>query len=633
MRVVGTAGHVDHGKSTLVKALTGINPDRLKEEQTREMTIELGFAWLTLPGAEEVGIVDVPGHRDFIENMLAGVGGIDAALFVIAVDEGVMPQTREHLAILDLLQIHGGVIALTKMDMAESSEWTELVEEDVRRVMQGTILENAPIVRVSARNGSGLDELKHVLADILKESPPRLDLGRPRLPIDRVFSIAGFGTVVTGTLSDGKLHIGEEVEILPSGLSGRIRGLQNHRRKEEIALPGGRTAVNINGIDVNQIQRGEILSHPGTYHTTRRVDVNFRLLKDASQPLKHYAEVKLFIGAAEVQGRVRLLGVEQINPGNEGWLQIELAQPVVAVRGDRYILRRPSPGETMGGGMVIDPQPKGRHKRFAKDIILRLRELGEGSALDILLQVCQAHGAAPISKIFSQTQLSDDQFIQTIQEAVTSGRIVDLEHTQDFTPKSESLIMTQIQWEKETQKILVEIEQYHNHFPFRKGIPREELKSRLKYPARLFSSLLQNLTQVSRITESGNFVASVAHRIEYNEKQKEKVDLLFKHFDERPYSPPTVEECQNEIGEEITSALVDLGELVMVSADIVFRKRDYEYLVSEVKSIISNQGEITVANFRDRFKTSRRYALAFLEYLDAVGVTIRDGDKRIIKQH
>jgi selenocysteine-specific elongation factor len=257
--------------------------------------------------------------------------------------------------------------------------------------------------------------------------------------------------------------------------------------------------------------------------------------------------------------------------------------------------------------------------------------LAEGSALDILLQVCQASGAASISKINAQTQLSDDKFTQAIQEAVLSGRIVNLEHTEDFTPKSESLIMTQVQWEKETHKILVEIEQYHNHFPFRKGIPREELKSRLKYPARLFTALLQNLTQASLITENGNFVASAAHRIEFNDKQKVKVNLLFELFDQHPYSPPTVEECRNEVGEEITSALVDLGELVMVSTDIVFRKRDYEYLVGEVKNMISKQGEITVANFRDRFKTSRRYALAFLEYLDAVGITIRDGDKRIIK--
>ena len=253
MRVIGTAGHVDHGKSTLVEALTGTHPDRLKEEREREMTIDLGFAWLVLPTGEEIGIIDVPGHRDFIENMLAGVGGIDAALFVVAADEGVMPQTREHLAILDLLQIQGGVVALTKTDLVEDSDWLDLVEEDLHKALSGTILQEAPVVRVSAHRREGLEQLLQALGDCLAERPPRLDLGRPRLPVDRVFSVAGFGTVVTGTLSDGQLRVGDEVEILPHGTRGRVRGLQTHKRKEEIAVPGSRTAINISGIQLDQI--------------------------------------------------------------------------------------------------------------------------------------------------------------------------------------------------------------------------------------------------------------------------------------------------------------------------------------------------------------------------------------------
>ena len=254
MRVIGTAGHVDHGKSTLIEALTGIHPDRLKEEREREMTIDLGFAWLELPGGEPVGIVDVPGHRDFIENMLAGIGGIDAALFVVAADEGVMPQTREHLAILDILQINGGIIVLTKIDMVSDGEWLDLVEEDVRRVVAGTILQDAPIMRVSAKNNLGLSELLVTLEEVLEEKPPRQDLGRPRLPVDRVFSIAGFGTVVTGTMSDGHLQVGDEVEILPGGTHGRIRGLQTHKQKEELAIPGSRTAINISGVGLGGVK-------------------------------------------------------------------------------------------------------------------------------------------------------------------------------------------------------------------------------------------------------------------------------------------------------------------------------------------------------------------------------------------
>ncbi|MBI3738073.1 MAG: selenocysteine-specific translation elongation factor, partial [Chloroflexi bacterium] len=333
MRVIGTAGHVDHGKSTLIAALTGTHPDRLKEEQAREMTIELGFGWLTLPDGEEIGIVDVPGHRDFIENMLAGVGGIDAALLVIAADEGVMPQTKEHLAILDLLEIPTGLIVLTKTDLINDNDWLNMIEADVQTAVQHTILQDAPIVRVSARTRSCLAQLTATLANILRDKPARLDLGRPRLPIDRVFAMEGFGTVVTGTLTDGHLALGDAVEILPSGLRGRVRGLQTHKKKEESAFPGSRTAVNISGIAAEQIQRGEVLTRPGQYHATRRADARFRLLKDATSPLKHSSEVKVFVGTSETIATVRLLGTEELSPGEEGWIQLELRGPIVAVRG------------------------------------------------------------------------------------------------------------------------------------------------------------------------------------------------------------------------------------------------------------------------------------------------------------
>ena len=386
MRVIGTAGHVDHGKSTLVTALTGINPDRLKEEQEREMTIDLGFAWMALPDGEPVGIVDVPGHRDFIENMLAGVGGIDAVLFVVAADEGVMPQTREHLTILDILQVQGGVIALTKCDLVDDPEWLELVKNDVRQAVQGTILADAPLVAVSAFTGAGLDELKNTLGAVLAERLPRPDLGRPRLPVDRVFSMPGFGTVVTGTLVDGVFRIGDEVEILPGGLRGRVRGLQAHKHSEESAAPGSRTAINIAGLSHEQVRRGDVIAHPGVYLPTSWLDVHFRLVADASSPLKHNTECKLFIGAAEVPVRLRLLGSEELLPGQEGWLQLELRQPVVAMRGDNYLLRRPSPGETLGGGVVVDPQPAGRHKRFDAEILQQLETLAQGSPTELLLR-------------------------------------------------------------------------------------------------------------------------------------------------------------------------------------------------------------------------------------------------------
>ncbi len=302
MRVIGTAGHVDHGKSTLVHALTGIDPDRLKEEKEREMTIDLGFAWLTLPSGERVGIVDVPGHKDFIKNMLAGVGGIDAALFVVAADEGVMPQTREHLAILDLLQVPGGVVALTKVDMAEDEDWLELVEADLLDVLEGTVLDGAAMVRCSARTGEGLETLMAELDRYLATSAPRRDMGRPRLPVDRVFTIAGFGTVVTGTLSDGTLTTGQEVEIQPSGLKARIRGLQTHKEKIEPAVPGSRVAINLTGVSIDDVTRGDVVTTPGWLRPTTLVDCHLRYLADAPLPLKHNAAVDFFSGAAETPG-------------------------------------------------------------------------------------------------------------------------------------------------------------------------------------------------------------------------------------------------------------------------------------------------------------------------------------------
>ena len=365
MHIIGTAGHVDHGKSTLVTALTGINPDRLKEEHQREMTIELGFASLTLPDGEKVGLIDVPGHRDFIGNMLAGIGGIDAVLLVIAADEGVSAQTREHLAILDLLHITRGLVVLTKLDLVTDPDWLELVELEAREILQHTSLENAPILKISARTGAGIPDLLGSLQHLLKDLPAKPDLGRPRLPVDRVFSLTGFGTVVTGTLLDGSLELGDEVVSLPEGISGRIRGLQNHNQKLQRVTPGSRAALNISGIDKHQLVRGSVIAKPGSYEPTALLDVHFRYLPELTQELRHNTQVKLFIGSGEAGGQVRLLGKETLEPGDEAFLQIRLAHPVVAARGDRFIIRLPSPAETLGGGVVLDPHGAGHARNGA----------------------------------------------------------------------------------------------------------------------------------------------------------------------------------------------------------------------------------------------------------------------------
>jgi len=646
MRVIGTAGHVDHGKSTLIQALTGTHPDRLKEEQEREMTIDLGFAWLTLPPVEgsstgeEVGIIDVPGHRDFIENMLAGVGGIDAALFVVAADEGVMPQTREHLAILDLLQIQGGVVALTKVDLVDDEEWLDLVESDLQQVLTGTVLQDAPIVRVSARTGRGLTQLLEALSACLKDRPPRVDFGRPRMPIDRAFTIAGFGTVVTGTLQDGTLRVGDEIEVLPQGLRGRIRGLQTHKRKEDIAGPGRRTAVNISGIPLEQIQRGSVVAHPGDYRPTRRVDVGFRLLPDASTSIKHNMEVKFYLGAAEVLARLRLLGTEELRPGETGWLQLELSEPVVAARGDRYILRRPSPGETLGGGSVVDPHPGRRHKRFSEDTLKRLEALSQGSPADVLLQALLAAGAAPLKDVIISSNLDSGSVEQAISELLHSGLLISLEPVEpagmeQAVPRSQDLVTSRGFWERITSQMLHEVENYHRSQPLRRGMPREELKSRMKSllrgDARLFNLTLRRLVAAGELIETGPLIHRPAHTVRFSPQQQQAVDRLLSRFAASPYSPPTVKECQAEVGEDLFAALLDLGYLVSVAPDVAFRHSDYEHMVAEVRSLIQARGQVTAAEVRDHFNTSRRYVLALLEHLDAAGVTRRDGDVRRLR--
>ena len=628
MQVIGTAGHVDHGKSTLIAALTGVHPDRLKEEREREMTIDLGFGWLTLPDGNEVGIVDVPGHRDFIENMLAGIGGIDAALLVIAADEGVMPQTREHLAILDLLQIPAGLIVLTKIDLAPDSGWLDLVSSDIRAAVAGTVLSDAPILPVSAKTKSGLDVLISNLQLLLQEKPSRPDLGRPRLPIDRVFSMPGFGTVVTGTLTDGALSLGDEVEILPGGRKGRVRGLQTHKKKEERSAPGSRTAVNISGVALEEIQRGEVVVRPDQYQPTRRADVRLRLLKDISAPLEHASEVKVFLGTAETIANVRVLGAQELAPGQEGWVQLELRDPLVAVRGDRLILRRPSPGETLGGGILVDPQPKGRHKRFDEAVLKSLESLVGGSPADVLLEAALALGAAPVKDVIARSRLESDPAESALKELLGNGQLINLE---EGAWKMDGMVMPASQWNALQEKTLQIVAEYHKSFPLRKGVPREELKSKLKLTPRIFNALVAFNVKRSTLNEVASVVARPNYHVTFDAAQQAKVTGLMRKFAAHPFATPSVKECQAELGEEILNALIEMGELKTVSAEVVFRTKDYETMVAKVKTALQQKGQVTLAEVRDLLDTTRKYVQALLEHLDAIGITAREGDVRKLK--
>lgn len=619
--VIGTAGHVDHGKSTLVEALTGIDPDRLAEEKEREMTIDLGFAWLTLPDGASIGIVDVPGHRDFIENMLAGVGGIDAALFVIAADEGVMPQTREHLAILDLLAVRGGVVALTKVDMVEDEDWLALVTAEVGEVLAGTVLESAPIVPVSARTGEGLEALLSALGEVLAERPPRPDLGRPRLPVDRVFSMSGFGTVVTGTLMDGTIVVGSEIEIQPSGRKARVRGAQSHKEKLEAVRPGSRVALNLAGLDVDDLQRGDVISLPGMLAGSKLVDAAFRHLPDAPRPLKHNAEVKLFIGAAEVLARVRLLGAEQLLPGEDGWLQLRLSDPVAVVRGDRFILRYPSPGVTVGGGTLVDPHPARRWRRFDPQVIERLATLASGTPEDVIRQALESaqEGLSPV-ELAEQTGLSREDVGATLTLLQESGQAFDLGGGRIFGAGA---------WERMVSGVQAILASYHAANPLKPGMPREELRSRLAMSGKGFAAAMDMALAAGSVAGEGVWLWLPDHEVRLSEAQQAQVDALLAQFAANPASPPSVKESLAAVGEDVYQVLLARGDLVAVSSDVVFDASAYNQMVEAVRSHLTTQESITVAQARDMFGTSRKYVLALLEHLDYAGVTRRIGDERV----
>jgi selenocysteine-specific elongation factor len=639
VRVIGTAGHVDHGKSTLVEALTGIDPDRLKEEKEREMTIDLGFAWLTLPSGEQVGVVDVPGHQDFVKNMLAGVGGIEAALFIVAADESVMPQTREHLAILDLLKVPTGIVALTKVDLAESEEWIELVEAEVMEVVEGTILEGAPIVPVSAITGRGLDRLLETLDQVLTGIPPRTDRGRPRLPVDRVFTVSGFGTVVTGTLSDGNLRVGQDVEISPTGLKARIRGLQTHKHKIDVAVPGSRVAINLTGMSKDELKRGDVITVPGWLEPTQLVDVRLDYLSDAPRELRHNQQVELYSGAAEVMAHARLLGTRSLAPGQSGWVQFRLAERIPIVKGDRFIIRQPSPSITIGGGVVVDPLPRRRHRRFRPEVIERLEMLAHGTPADLLLETLDRRGPMPARTLIADVGLPSEAAAEALHQLLQEERVfmlspepVQAEAGSKPLASSPQYVASPAGWATLRSRVRGEVAEFHHAQPLRQGMPREALKSRLKLETRLFNEIVARAITQGVLVEDKNIIRLPEHSVQFSPEQQEAIDRLLHDFRRAPYTTPSYKDSVAAVGEDVVLALVEGGQLVRLGPDVLLLRETYEELVVWVKTHISEHGSVNVAQVRDAFDTSRKYALALLEYLDDQRITKRVGDERVLRQ-
>jgi selenocysteine-specific elongation factor len=573
--------------------------------------------------------------------MLAGVGGIDAALFVVAADEGVMPQTTEHLAILDLLEIQGGVVALTKVDLAEDEEWLELVTADLIETLEGTCLESARIVQVSARTGVGIDDLKTALDTYLEATPQRPDRGRPRLPIDRAFTLPGFGTVVTGTLVEGSLHIGQEVEIQPVGLKTRIRGLQTHKEKIEIAVPGSRVAINLTGVSKDQLARGNVVTTPGWLHPTTLVDVQLRYLPDSPRELRHNTQVDFFSGAAEVPARVRLLGTERLSPGETGWAQLRLTKSVPLVKGDRYIIRQPSPSRTLGGGVVVNSHPGRRHRRFQASVIERLETMAHGTPEEIVLQALEARQPCEARDLVDHTTLPADVTAKAIRQLLHSGQAILLDGPPDETDlpqpsASKRFLYSATGWRTLLDNVHSTLETYHGEHPLRQGMDREELKSRLArtvrgLSGRAFNAIVTRGADEGQLTEWQTLVHLPDHTVSFTPQQQRQVDELLALFRRQPFTTPSVADCEASLGPDLLAALVEQGDLIRVSDDVLFLAETYEQMVRRVTDHIRRHGDIAIAQVRDMFDASRKYALALMEHLDERRVTKRVGDVRVLR--
>jgi selenocysteine-specific elongation factor len=589
------------------------------------MTIDLGFAWLRLPNGVEVSIVDVPGHERFIHNMLAGVGGIDIALLVVAADEGVMPQTREHVAILDLLGVSSAVVALTKRDLVDD-EWLDLVQADVEEFLSTTSLRGAPIVPCSATTRAGLDELLGVLQDLLARERTRPNTGRPRLPIDRVFTVAGFGTVVTGTLIDGELRLGQELEVQPGGLKTRVRGLQSHRKKLEAVPAGTRTAVNLGGVAVEDLRRGQVLAMPGAFRPTRAVDARLHLIKD-SRPIRHNTEVTFHAGAAESVARLSLLDMDELQPGEEAWVQLRLRDEVALARGDLFILRLPSPSATIGGGTVVEPHAR-RHRRRQAVVLSQLAVLAQGTPEEIVLEQLRAREPTDVDSLLRRSGLPADGARAALLRLVETQDALALDHT-NGTPR---FVVSAAGWQALTRQVESLLGGFHRSYPLRRGLPKEELRTRLRAEPRLFVRELEQLKSQGTVAEDGPFVRLTSHAVRFSADQEALVAQVVGVLREAGVAPPDRAEWEAALGVsgELTDALLAQGVLVEVAAGLVYDRQTLDRLVASLVGDIREHGPRTVSQLRDVLDASRKYVLALLAYTDEHKLTRRVGDERVL---
>jgi selenocysteine-specific elongation factor len=627
--VVGTAGHIDHGKTSLVKALTGIDTDRLPEEKARGITIDLGFAFLEEPGELTIEIVDVPGHERFVRNMLAGIGGIDLALLVVAADEGVMPQTREHLAICSLLHIRAGLVALSKVDMVES-DWLELVTEDIGRLVGGTFLESAPVLAVSAKTGQGLPELRAALRTLAAAVPERATDQLPRLPIDRVFTIKGFGTVVTGTLTAGQLQVDDRVEVFPKGAQAKIRGLQVHGRTVERAVAGQRTAVNLQSLERAAIDRGDVLGLAGSLVTSGLVDGSLELLDDAPRPLRSRDRVRFHTGTAEVMARVLLLDRAELAPGESAQARIRLEAPVVAMPRDRFVVRSYSPIVTIGGGTLLDIDPP-RVRRKAPALVAHLDLLASGSDEAVVEEHVRQAGArgARTASLSGRVGLGPARLRAVLEGLLGEARLVMVDR--DWYLHAEAVARLRA-------LAIGVLEQFHRANPLRPGISREELRGRAGgADEKVFAHLLGALQGEGALVVDRDKVRLAAHEIRLSGEQQRALDQVEGDFLKAGAAPPSPEEALARAGltggeeHELFLVLLDGRRLVRVKESLFFHTVALDAIQDKLVALLKERKDIGPADIKDLLGISRKYAIPLLEYFDGRRVTARVGERRVLR--
>ncbi len=632
--ILGTAGHIDHGKTSLIKALTGIDTDRLKEEKLRGITIELGFAHMDMPGGERLGIVDVPGHEKFVKHMVAGATGIDLVALVIAADEGIMPQTREHMEICELLRVKKGIVVLTKIDLVDDPDWLEMVREDIEKFLKGTFLEGCEIIAVSAATGEGLADLKKSLVRLFTEVEPKSSDGPFRLPVDRVFTMRGFGTVITGTSISGRLQVADAVVIYPNGIKSKVRGIQVHGDDVQEVLPGQRTAVNLQGMERALIQRGDVLASAGALAPSHMIDIQLDLLQSAPRPLKHRAKIRFHTGTAEHLATIILLDREELKPGEKTFAQVRLDQPTTVLRGDRFVLRSYSPVQTIGGGSVLHPLPR-KHKGSAKREAARgLENLFKSSDSDIILWHLQDAGWAGLSEseLRIRTNVPQKFLDKTLQQFTSSRKVVlyDKENRRLIHPDA---------LEEMKSSIVSILADYHSRFPLKAGMPKEEIPALLSKPVdgKLYNFVLRQLVEAGQIAQEMEWVRLTTHKVALSKDEDTIREKIEKAFRESGLQPPFFREVTSGLPgapkqhQEVLEWMLAKGILVKTKEEIYFHTAAMAELQNRLVAWLKENGEITTPQFKEMTGASRKYTIPLLEYFDAQKVTIRVGEVRKLR--